>query len=57
MCPYDEVILSEGATICVGLPDNQYLLNPFDMKATSCDQEVLGDFEQKKLSFLCAEAP
>ena len=27
------------------------------MKVTSCDQEVLGDFEQKKLSFLCAEAP
>ena len=26
------------------------------MKVTSCDQEVLGDFEQKKLSFLCAEA-
>ena len=56
MCPFDQVIQTEGSTICETLDaENKFTLNPFDMKVTECGQEVLGADEQKKLAFLCIE--
>jgi len=55
MCAFDEVLQEEGSTICNSLTENQFTLNPFDLKVTECGQEVLGTDEQKKLGFLCLE--
>lgn len=55
MCAFDEVLQSEGSTICKSLEsDNKsFTLNPFDMTVTECGDEVLGVDEAKKLAFLC----